>query len=89
MSLYCFINTNEDWELVKKKYKNEKKIICSTSPEILLNNSIKEKKVVLDANNQRKRIKFIKNLSFFYSSLFNKIRRSNFSYNFAVYIFYF
>ena len=85
MSLYCFINTNEDWELVKKKYKNEKKIICSTSPEILLNNSIKEKKVVLDANNQRKQIKFIKNLSFFYSSLFNKIRRSNFSYNFAVY----
>ena len=28
---------------VKKKYKNEKKIICSTSPEILLNDSIKEK----------------------------------------------
>ena len=40
--LFCFIDTIESWDYLKKKYKDFNKIICTASPELLLDNNIKE-----------------------------------------------
>ena len=57
--LFCFIDTIESWDYLKKKYKDFNKIICTSSPELLADNNIKEKKIIIDG----KKISIIKPLA--------------------------
>ena len=44
--LYCFLDTIEGWNYVKKNYKNYKIVICTSSPEILFKKNIKEEIII-------------------------------------------
>ena len=83
-NLFCFIDTIESWNYLKKEYKNLNKIICTASPELLLDKSIKEKKITLDEKN----ISIIKPLSSDLGDLsekvVKKIKSKGLSHNFAV-----
>ena len=82
--LYCFLDTIEAWNYVKKNYKNYKIVICTSSPEILFKKNLKEEVIILDEKN----ISVIKPLSRDLAKLtikiFKKIRKLKLSHNFAI-----
>lgn len=82
--IYCFIDTIEAWKHLNKKYKDYRKIIYSSSPEVLFNNNINVEKIALDEIN----ISIIKPLSNDLGELslkvFKKIKNLGLSHNFAI-----
>ena len=82
--LFCFIDTIESWDYLKKKYKDFNKIICKASPELLLDNNIKEKKIIID----EKKISIIKplanDLGDVCEKIVKKIKSKGVSHNFAI-----
>ena len=82
--LYCFLDTIEAWNYVKKNYKNYKIVICTSSPEILFKKNLKEEVIILDEKN----ISVIKPLSRDLAKLtikiFKKIRKLKLSHNLAI-----
>ena len=82
--LFCFIDTIESWDYLKKKYKDFNKIICTASPELLLDNNIKEKKIIIDG----KKISIIKplanDLGDVCEKIVKKIKSKGVSHNFAI-----
>ena len=82
--LFCFIDTIESWDYLKKEYKDFNKIICTASPELLLDNNIKEKKIIIDG----KKISIIKplanDLGDVCEKIVKKIKSKGISHNFAI-----
>ena len=81
---YCFVNTIEGWKYIKQKYIKDKIIIYSSSPEILFNNSIKEKKIPIDEINNNILKPLSNDLGILSSLIFSKFKKLGFSYNFSI-----
>lgn len=88
----CFINTIEEWNYIKKNYKNYNKIILTTSPEININEFVISKKTILDKKICN-RMKYLANdIGNFVNIIFNKTKKKhthNFNTQLSIFIFNF
>ena len=82
--IFCFIDTIDAWKFLKKKYKNFNKIICTTSPEILLDKSIKEEKIILDQQNTAIIKSLSNDLGNLSQKVIKKLKEKGLSTNFAI-----
>ena len=80
----CYVNTIQEWKYIKSKFKNYKRNIFSTSPEIILNESINDKKIVIDKIISKKTYVFSKDFGKLSNNIFYKARNLNYSHNFSI-----
>ena len=82
--LYCFLDTIEAWNYVKKNYKNYKIVICTSSPEILFKKNLKEEIIILDEESSSLIKPLSRDLAKLSIKIFKKIRKLKLSHNFAI-----
>ena len=82
----CYIDTTEGWKFLNSKFKDYKKVILTSSPEILLNKSINLKKIEVDKVVSSKFTKFCKGIGKISNDTFYNARNLNYSHNFSTHL---
>ena len=82
----CYIDTTEGWKFLNSKFKDYKKVILTSSPEILLNKFINLKKIEIDKEASSKFTKFCKGIGKISNDTFYNARNLNYSHNFSTHL---